>query len=286
MTDQQPSLLPEDRTLTPDEMMPASVQEPRELAAQPTPMELLQVAIEKDIDTDKLEKLMELQERWEANQARRLFSEAMHACQQEMPMVIRDAENSQTKSRYARLERIQHDVRPVYSQHGFSLSYGEGQAARDGYKRTICDVRHSAGHVEQYHLDLPIDGVSAKGNPIGSMNPVQAAVSTTTYGQRRLLCMIFNITVAGEDFDGGPVPHDAPDANPNAPSAAPRGERVTSDMVKSLGNRWGAQTKDPDKDGWFKFIAETTGREFDPGYSANWTMADYRKCAEALGVPE
>jgi hypothetical protein len=49
---------------------------------------------------------------------------------------------------------------------------------------------------------LPTDGVGPKGNPIGGMNAVQAACSTTQYGMRRLTCMVWNLTIAGQDDDG------------------------------------------------------------------------------------
>ena len=42
--------------------------------ADPTPAELLKQAIDKDLDVDKLERLVALQERWQANQARRWYS--------------------------------------------------------------------------------------------------------------------------------------------------------------------------------------------------------------------
>lgn len=169
---------------------------------QPTPMTLLQAAVERGLDGDQLSKLMDLQERYEANQARKAYAAAMHAAQEEMPLVVRDAQNSQTRSKYARLEQVQKTAGPVYQRHGFSLSYGQGDCPIDGWKRTIVDVRHEAGHCERYVLDLPLDGYSAKGTPIGAMNPVQASISTTSYAQRRLLCMVFNLVIADEDDDG------------------------------------------------------------------------------------
>ena len=168
----------------------------------PTPMSLLSAAVERGVDADQLGKLLDLQERYEANEARKQYASAMHAAQSEMPRVVKGARNDQTKSRYANLEQVQVVAGPIYHKHGFSLSFGEADCPSDGFKRTLVDVRHESGHCEQYHLDLPVDGFSAKGNPIGSMNPVQASISTTSYGQRRLLCMAFNITIADEDDDG------------------------------------------------------------------------------------
>jgi hypothetical protein len=167
-----------------------------------TPMSLLALAIERDADPDRLRQLMDLQERWEANQAKRAFAEAMHGCQLEMPSVVRGGVNPKTQSKFAKLEGVQAVAKPVYSSHGFSLSYGEADCPTKEFKRTVCDVRHSGGHCERYHLDLPIDGIGPQGNAIGGMNKVQGCISTTSYGQRRLLCMIFNITLSDEDDDG------------------------------------------------------------------------------------
>lgn len=159
------------------------------------PMQLLASAIEHNVDPDRLGKLLELQERWERNQAEKAFSEAMHAAQQEIPAVVRDAENNHTRKRYALLETIQKQAKPVYEKHGFCLSFGESDCPLDKHKRTVCDVTHTAGHTRRYHIDLPVDSS-------GSMNAIQGCISTTSYAQRRLTSMIFNITIAGEDDDG------------------------------------------------------------------------------------
>jgi hypothetical protein len=167
-----------------------------------TPLSLLQSAVDRGLDADQLDKLLTLQERWERNQAEKAFNEAMTDCQNEMPPVVRNCQNKQTGSMYADLEGVQKIARPIYSKYRFAPSFGEADCPLPNHKRTICDLRHDAGHTAHYHLDLPVDGVGAKGNPIGNMNPVQGCISTTSYGQRRLLCMMFNITVVGEDDDG------------------------------------------------------------------------------------
>lgn len=160
-----------------------------------TPMQLIALAIQHDADPDRLEKLMALQERYESAQAEKAFAAAMHAAQQAIPSVVKDGLNLHTKKKYALLESIQKQVKPIYEGHGFCLSFGEADCPLEKHKRTVCDVTHTAGHTRRYHLDLPVDSS-------GSMNAIQGCISTTSYAQRRLLAMIFNITLAGEDDDG------------------------------------------------------------------------------------
>jgi hypothetical protein len=167
----------------------------------PTPLTLIEAAIEKGMDPDQLGKLMDLQERYERNRAVEAFNVAMNACQNEMPTVLRDAENTHTQSKYSRLETVMRTIKPVYTKHGFSLCFGTQDSPREGYMRVTADVRHVGGHCESHHLDVPLDGAGAKGGKI-SMNAVQACGSTTTYAQRYLAKMIFNITIADEDNDG------------------------------------------------------------------------------------
>lgn len=167
-----------------------------------TPMTMIDRAIELKADPAQVEKWMELQERYEKREAEKAYASAMHECQQAMPAIHKGDKNTQTNSTYTKLEDVQKHARPVYAAHGFSLSFGEAPCETEGFKRTICDVVHVQGHTKRYHLDLPIDGIGPKGNAIGGMNRVQGCISTTSYGQRRLLCMIFNITLTDEDDDG------------------------------------------------------------------------------------
>lgn len=169
---------------------------------QPQPNDPLSMAIRQGMDAGSITQIVALLKDREADEARKLFSKAMVAAQSEMPVVIKSGKNSQTNSSFAMLEDVQRVCKPVYSRHGFALSFSEGDSPVAGWKRTLCNVRHVGGHAETHFVDLPLDGFGAKGAPIGNMNPVQAAVSTGSYGHRVLLARIFNLTLAGTDKDG------------------------------------------------------------------------------------
>lgn len=178
------------------------------LSVRPTdPMAMIALAIEKGLDAEQLNRLMDLKDRHEATEARKAFALAMQECQAAMAPIARNATNPHTKSAFANLEAVNRAITPIYTKHGFSLSYGSGEAKRPDDIRITCRVMHKAGHSEDYFLDLPPDGVGAKGGS-PAMNPVQGRGSTVSYGRRYLALMIFNLTI-GDDTDGnGPESED------------------------------------------------------------------------------
>ena len=165
------------------------------------PLAVIANAVEKGMDADQLGKLVDLHERIEKMNSLRAYQESMCACQADMQSIVKEAENKHTKSKYALLEHIVHAIKPIYTKHGFSLSFHQGELTRDGWMRILADVMHTRGHREVKFLDLPIDGTGAKGGN-SAMNAVQGVGSTTTYGKRYLTCEIFNLVVAGMDLDG------------------------------------------------------------------------------------
>lgn len=166
------------------------------------PFSMIDMALQNGHAPETIERLSKLAQEWLARQARQQFAVAMNRVQTKLPAVVKDAQNDQTKSRYATLESVQAIARPIYTAEGFALTFAQEQAPLDGWSRTVCDVRHIGGHEVRYHVDLPNDGIGPKGNPIGGMNMVQGVVSTLSYGQRQLLVRIFNITIAEQDRDG------------------------------------------------------------------------------------
>lgn len=149
-------------------------------------------------DVDKLERLLGMYERIKGREAEQAFNESMTAAQIEMRPIAADATNPQTRSRYASYLAIDKAVRPIYTKHGFSLSFNTADGAPEGHVRVVCEVA-KGGHSRIYHIDMPADGKGAKGGDV--MTKTHAAGSAVTYGQRYLIKMIFNIAV-GEDDDG------------------------------------------------------------------------------------
>lgn len=162
---------------------------------------IAQAAADKDMDVAKLRELIDLQRGIVAEQARVAFEQAMVLAQEEMPGVVRDAMNDHTRSRYARLETIDLKIRPVYTRHGFSLSF-DGQTQADRSIEVTCIVSHRDGHTRTYKLAGDLDATGSQGK--ANKTPIQAMGSTVSYLRRYLTCMIFNIVLTNEDRDGSP----------------------------------------------------------------------------------
>jgi hypothetical protein len=151
-------------------------------------------------DVEKLERLMAMAERVEAKRAESAFNDAMSEAQSKIRRVGVDADNPQTRSKYATYAKLDSAIRPIYTETGFSLSFDTGTDAPPDYVRVLCYVAHKAGHSRTYHIDMPADGKGAKGGDV--MTKTHAAGSAASYGMRYLLKMIFNVAVGEHDDDG------------------------------------------------------------------------------------
>lgn len=171
------------------------ITEPAAALVPADPISLIARAIEMNVDADKLEKLLGLQERFEQSRAKAAYASAMAMCQREMPAVARDAVNTHTGKTYSTLQQIAEAIKPIYGRHGFALSFDNEESKLANHLRIRCDVLHAEGHRESYYLDLPVDKA-------GSMNSIQGSGSTQTYGRRYLTLNVFNIVVADMDDDG------------------------------------------------------------------------------------
>jgi hypothetical protein len=132
-------------------------------------------------------------------QNKQKFYAAMNEVQANLPAIVNNAWNDQTKSRYAKLEIIAKALRPVYTAQGFSVSFTQDDSPIEGHIRVRGRLAHRDGHVEDhYHVDVPLDsaGIAGKVNK----TPVHATGSSFTYGRRYLVCMMFDIAT-GDDND-------------------------------------------------------------------------------------
>lgn len=186
---------PTERTKMKTETLPAE-----RIQTAETPMQMLGRMVDAGADPDQLGKMMDLAERYEAGEAKKAFASAMAAAQNEMPTVIKDKQNGQTRSTYASMEQVQSTIKPVYIKHGLTVSFGEVPHPREDWLTVEAIVRHRDGHEERYYESAPIDTVGPKGNAVKT--GLHGSQSSRTYLQRTLLCAIFSVTVADQDMDG------------------------------------------------------------------------------------
>jgi hypothetical protein len=157
------------------------------------------LATNKDVDPDKLQKIVDIQMQVFDRNAETEFNASMSRVQSALPTVLHNAQNKNTSSTYANLDSISKAIKPVYTKEGFSTSFTQASAKTEGHIGIEGFLRHKDGFKVKYWLELPIDatGIAGKVNKTA----LHAAGSTFTYGRRYLVCLMFDIAT-GDDTDG------------------------------------------------------------------------------------
>lgn len=156
-------------------------------------------AADPDFDPVKMQQLVGLRNDEIKRLAEEAFNEAMSECQAEMRPVAADAENDQTRSKYATYGAIDKALRPIYTRHGFAISYDETDSPKADHTRILAYVSRG-GFTRTYRKDMPITTTGPKGGAV--MTPTHATGSATSYGKRYLLSGIFNVAIGQDDDDG------------------------------------------------------------------------------------
>lgn len=156
-----------------NEEMNAVVAQPIESRATPSanPMEMLQIAIQQGADLAKLEKLMDLEERWQAARAKQAYVTAFAAFKRNAPDVVKDMLNKQYGSDYSSLANLVNTVNKSLGEYGLNARWAIDQS--NGIT-VDCVLSHVEGHSEKVTLSGPPDNS-------GQKNALQQIKSTLTY---------------------------------------------------------------------------------------------------------
>lgn len=172
--------------------------ETTELVRQDTPQALIAQAIDKGLGVAELEKLLSLQERWEANQARKKFFEAFSKWQANQPDIRKTKEvkfkEGDLKPQYmfAPLAAITRQIsKPLQEA---ELSYRWEITDTKEELSVTCIVSHIDGHSEKTTM-------RAEPDKSGSKNAIQARGATITYLQRYTLIGALGLSTADADLD-------------------------------------------------------------------------------------
>jgi hypothetical protein len=177
------------------------------LTREPTPADLLEIAVSKGADLDKLERLMDLQLRWEARQAEKAYLDAMADFRSDCPAVVgkdgkvdHDARGGRVKYRHATLGAAVVAVVPHLAKYGLHHSWipKTHWGAKGCEVEVTCKVSHRLGHTETVTLSGPLDAT-------GNKNVHQQIASSISYLERYSLMAILGLAAEDQGDDAIPT---------------------------------------------------------------------------------
>lgn len=174
-----------------------------------TPQDMIQQAIQSGSGVEVMERLLALQERHDAFQARKAFDDAMADLRSDMPTIIKDQSadfgKGKTAYKFEDLSAVTEALSPIMAKVGLSFRW-RTQSQQNGVAVT-CVISHREGHSEETTLFAGLD-------TSGSKNAIQALGSAVTYLQRYTLKAAVGVAAAKDD--------DAQEAGNRADPAPPR----------------------------------------------------------------
>jgi hypothetical protein len=168
---------------------------------------IAKAAADPNVDVDKLERLLAMQERVLAREAEQAFNAALLSAQDEIRPIHRNKKNSSTNSTYADLEAVSDAIDPIFRTHGFTSSFGTTDCPLEGHYRVTCRLSHTGGHSRDYQADVPADMAGVKGNQ--NKTATHGFGSALSYGRRYLKLLIADVPTTDDDgraaSNGGPI---------------------------------------------------------------------------------
>lgn len=173
----------------------------RDISAEPlpttvTPMVMLNMAVQQGADLDRLQKLMDLQERWEKNEARKAFVAAMVEFKRDPPEIFKTShvKFGNTEYMHATIGDVATITAGALAEHGISHRWDVDQNEK---KITVtCILTHALGHSESVKL-------TSEADTSGGKNAIQAIASATTYLQRYTLLAAAGLATKDQPDDDG-----------------------------------------------------------------------------------
>lgn len=183
-----------------DPVKPQALQQPA--AAQGAlvalnPEQLLQMAVQQNVDLAKLEKLMDLRDRWLADQARQAFDAAMARFKAKVVSVVRRKEITDGPlkgKKHTDLFAVVDAATEELSRHDLVVTFKVIEDAKD-WIRIACRVRHVAGHEELTIFGGPVDTGPGR-------NAIQARKSSVSYLERITMLLALGLAEQDDDDDG------------------------------------------------------------------------------------
>lgn len=205
------------------------------------------VVMNPDADLDKLERMLAMKERMDAQNARVSFARALSDARAEIPPIMKDAtvdfttNKGRTHYKHETLAGIAKVIDPILSRHGLSYRFRTDQG--QGGVRVTCIVAHAEGHSEETTLAGAPDGS-------GSKNSFQAVGSAVTYLQRYTLKAALGLSAEVDDDGRSAAPNGADkpkqkSSRQDQQQTVSQAQRVADLMITGI-RKHGAQSVEAD----------------------------------------
>ena len=173
------------------------VQQKQAAITPTTPMQLLQMAVEREGSIDVIERLAKLQTEMLDREARIAYIQAFEEFKSTAPTLVKDSEilvKGEGRGRYAKLDQVADKLIPALLAVGITHRW-QTETMADGRISVTCFMRHRLGHEER--------GSNMAGPPdtSGSKNAVQAIGSTVSYFERYTLVASCGLAIKDADTD-------------------------------------------------------------------------------------
>lgn len=161
---------------------------------------ITQVALDPNVNVEKMVKILDMQERILNKQAEFEFNQAMAKAMAEIPSFEKSKKVPKFKGgngyqfTYASFESINKLVKPIIAKHGLFITFMTDFQS-DNHVMITAKITHKSGHSQETSMRFPFD-------PSGSKNQIQATGSAISYGKRYTMNALLNITTHDEDDDG------------------------------------------------------------------------------------
>ncbi len=163
-------------------------------------LSLIEIAVRRGDSMEMVSKLMDLQDRHDAKQAKMAFVQAMSMFKSEHLKIGKNKQvgyqhkegGGSTSYAYSTLDNIMEVAVPVMSQYGLSATWDTKQV--NSKIIVTCILSHSMGHSESVTLEAEPDAS-------GNKNKIQQVASSVSYLERYTFLAITGLSVGDNTLD-------------------------------------------------------------------------------------
>ena len=211
-----------------------------------TPARMLEIAVERGADLDQLQRFMDLNDRYQAAQAKKAYDAAFARFKANAPKLVKNKlvdfttkSGARTTYMHATLDNVVGAAVPLLAAQGLTHRWKTTQA--DGRITVTCTLTHVDGHSEHETL-------TAQPDDSGNKNSIQAVISARTYLERHTFLGITGLAAGdAEDDDGqgaGPARKEPPKAPADYENWKADMVALADEGIKALQDCWARTAPD------------------------------------------